>query len=162
MIWRLIESAIKTKALWLRDKSNVKFCFKETKMLTKKVLLVCLEAAVIVGIIGCAPTIVSTDAGVYQNGTLYASAGRDLDSVYSATLFAMDKLQLKVNDKMKDVFAAKVIAKTADGKIIVVKMEPLSENKTDYEIHVGAFGDEEKSRKIFSEIGVGLTTVKTK
>jgi len=88
-------------------------------MLAKKVLSVCLVAAAITGIIGCSPTIVSTDAGVYQNGTLYASSGKDLDSVYAAALYAMDKLQLQVTERAKDVFAAKVVAKSADRKSVV-------------------------------------------
>jgi len=134
---------------------------RRQKMLAKKVLSVCLVAAAIAGIIGCAPTIVSTDAGVYQHGVLYASAGKDLDSVYAAALYAMDKLQLQVTEKAKDVFAAKVVAKSADGKITVVRMKPLADNKTSYEIHVGAFGNEERARKIYSEMGAGLT-VKSK
>jgi hypothetical protein len=131
-------------------------------MLAKRVLLICLEAAVIVGIIGCAPTIVSTDAAVYQHGTLYASVGKDLDSVYAATLFAMDKLQLQVTDKAKDVFAARVAAKSADGKFVTVTLKPMGDQKTSYEIHIGAFGNEERARKVFAEINTGLTTVKAK
>jgi hypothetical protein len=131
-------------------------------MLAKKVLLVCLEAVVIVSVIGCAPTIVSTDAGVYQNGTLFAAASKDLDSVYAATLFAMDKLQLQVTDKAKDVFAAKVVAKSADGKFVTVTMKPEGEQKTSYQIHIGAFGNEERARKIYGEINTGLAAVKTK
>jgi hypothetical protein len=131
-------------------------------MLAKKVSLICLQALVIIGIVGCAPTIVSTDAGVYQHGILYASAGKDLDSVYSAALYAMDKLQLQVTDKAKDVFAAKVIAKSADGKMVVVKMKPTGDNKTQYEIKVGVLGNEERARKVYAEINAGLAIVKTK
>jgi hypothetical protein len=131
-------------------------------MLAKKMLLICLEAAVIAGVIGCAPAIVSPDAGVYQNGKLYAMSSRDIDAVYTATLAAMDKLQLQVTEKMKDVFSAKVIAKSADGKIITVKMKPEPGNKTAYDIHVGAFGNEEMSRKIYDEIVAGIAIVKTK
>ncbi len=89
-------------------------------MLAKRTLLVCMELLVVVGIISCAPTIVSTDAGVYQNGKMYAVSSKDLDTVYQATLVAMDKLQLKVDEKMKDVFAAKVIASSADGQRVIV------------------------------------------
>ncbi len=131
-------------------------------MLAKRFLLVCIQAIVVAGVIGCAPTIVSTDAGVYQNGKLYASTGKDLDSVYAATLFAMDKLQLQITEKAKDVFAAKVIAKSADGKFVTVKIQPQGDQKTSYEIHTGAFGNEERARKVYSEINTGLATVKTK
>jgi hypothetical protein len=121
-----------------------------------------MEAVVVVGIIGCAPTIVSTDAGVYQNGKLWAMASKDVDSVYAATLQAMDKLQLQVTDKAKDVFAAKVIAKSADNELIVVKIEPTGDQKTAYSIHVGTFGNEERSRKVYGEIINALAIVKTK
>ncbi|MCJ7728547.1 MAG: DUF3568 domain-containing protein, partial [Sedimentisphaerales bacterium] len=123
-------------------------------MLAKRVMLICMEAVVVVGVIGCgAPKIFSTDAGVYQNGKLYGVSSKDMDSVYSATLYAMDKLQLQITDKAKDVFAAKVIAKSADGKIVVVKMKPTTDKKTEFEIGVGALGDEERSRRVFDEIG---------
>ncbi len=131
-------------------------------MLAKRFLLVCIQAAIVAGVIGCAPKIISTDAGVYQHGTLYAAASKDLDSVYAATLFAMDKLQLQVTEKAKDVFAAKVVAKSADGKFVTVVMKPQGDQKTSYEIHTGAFGNEERARKIYGEINTGLVTVKTK
>jgi hypothetical protein len=124
-------------------------------MLTKKMCLVCLELLVVVAVFGCAPTIVSTDAGVYQNGKMYAVSSKDLDSVYQATLVAMDKLQLKVEEKMKDVFAAKVIASSADGKRVVVTIKPGAEKKTEFNISVG-MGDEERVRKVYAEIDSAL------
>jgi hypothetical protein len=63
---------------------------------------------------------------------------------------------------MKDVFSAKVIAKSADGKIISVKIMPEPGSKASYEIKVGAFGDEEMSQKIYNEIVANLAIVKTK
>ena len=131
-------------------------------MLAKRVTLICLQAVLIVGLLGCAPKLVSTDAGVYQHGVLYASAGKDLDSVYSAALYAMDKLQVQVTDKAKDVFAARVVAKSADGKMVVVKMKPEGNNKTQYQIKVGALGNEERARKVYAEINAGLSIVRTK
>jgi hypothetical protein len=131
-------------------------------MLTKQMCLVCLELAVVVGVIGCAPTLVSTDSAVYQNGKLYASSSKDLDAVYQATIQAMDKLQLKVTDKIKDVFAARVKAVSADNKIIIVNIKPYGDKKTEYTIMVGTLGDEERSRKIYTEIDVALSMAKGK
>ena len=130
-------------------------------MLARKMLLICLEAALIAGIIGCAPTIVSSDAGVYQHGTLYGKASKDVDAVYAATLAAMDKLQLQVIEKAKDVFAAKVIAKSADGKTVAVKIRPIENNKTAFEIHVG-LRNEERAQKVYDEIIASLAIVRTK
>jgi hypothetical protein len=132
-------------------------------MLAKRVMLICMEAVVVVGVIGCgAPKIFSTDAGVYQSTKLYGVSSKDMEAVYSATLYAMDKLQLQVTDKAKDVFAAKVIAKSADNEQIMVKIKPTADQKTSYDIQVGAFGNEERSRKIYSEIITGLAAAKTK
>jgi len=121
-------------------------------MTAKRVLIVFLAAAVIV-VVGCTPSVISTDAGVFLNGTLYASSGQNVDSVYTATLKAVDRLQLKVTDKAKDVFGGKVIARSTDGKIITVIIEPTTQMRTKYTIHIsGLFGNEERSRKIFDEI----------
>jgi hypothetical protein len=121
-------------------------------MLAKQLLVVCL-VALTVAVYGCAPTIVSTDAAVYQNGKLYASAGKDVDAVYQASLVAMEKLQLKVTDKAKDAFGAKVQAKTSDEKDVWVTIKSSEDKKTTgYTIKVGTFGNEERSRKIFAEM----------
>lgn len=121
-------------------------------MVAKRVLLICLVAVAVISVISCAPTIVSTDAGVYQTGRLYASSGKNVEEVYNATLQAMDKLELKVTDKAKDVFSAKVIAKSADGQEIVVRIKPTEDKKTEYNIQIGPLGNEGRSRKVFTEI----------
>jgi hypothetical protein len=125
-------------------------------MTTKKALLVCLELVVIVAVIGCAPTIVSNDAAVYSAGKMYARASKSIDAVYAATLNAMVKLELQVTDKAKDVFAAKVTAKSADGKTVVVKINPAEEGVTAYTVQVGGLGDETRVRKVYDEIQKGL------
>jgi len=129
-------------------------------MTVRQLLLVCVGAMVMVSAVGCAPKIISSEAGVYQGGTMYAVSSKDMDSVYQATLQAMDKLELKVTDKMKDVFSAKIIAKSADGKMIVVEIKPAENKETRYSIRVGTLGDEERSQKIYSEISNALAAKK--
>ena len=124
-------------------------------MLGKQVLVVCL-AVLTVGVVGCAPKMVSSDSAVYQTGKLYASSGKDVDAVYQATIKAMEKLELKVTDKAKDAFGAKVRAKSSDEKNIDVIIKPTADKKTEYTIQVGAFGNEERSRKIYAEIETAL------
>ena len=120
-------------------------------MLMKQVLVVCL-AVLVLGVVGCAPKMVSSDAAVYQTGRLYASSGKDVDTVYQATIKAMEKLELKVTDKAKDAFGAKVRAKSSDDKIITVNIKPAADKRTEYTILVGALGNEERSNKIYAEI----------
>jgi hypothetical protein len=124
-------------------------------MLAKQVLVVCL-VVLAVAAYGCAPTIVSTDAAVYQNGKLYASSGKDVDAVYQAATSAVNNLQLKVTSSVKDAFGAKIIAKSSDDKIIVVAAKPAADKKTEYYIKVGTLGNEERSRKIYAEIESAL------
>ncbi len=137
-------------------------CKETNKMSKNKALLICLEALVLVAVVGCSSTIVSTDAGVYERFKLKATSSKDVDSVYAATLHALDKLQLEVTNKAKDIFSAKIIAKSADGQLITVKISPTEDKTTSYSIQVGTFGNEERSRMIYKEIVNSLGIVKTK
>jgi hypothetical protein len=85
-------------------------------------------------------------------GKLRAVSSRDLDSVYSATLAAMGELELDVKEKAKDVFSAKVVAKSADGKTIGVHIKPGSEGRTAFNIKVGAGGNKRRSKVIYEKI----------
>ena len=79
-------------------------------MFSKRVLMLSITVLAAVVIVGCAPTMVGTNMGVYRAGKMYSVSDKSMEAVYEATLSAMDKLQLKVTEKMKDVFAAKVVA----------------------------------------------------
>lgn len=120
--------------------------------MNKRILKLFLLILIMAGIAGCAPTMVGTDMGVYRTGKLYSVSDKNIGAVYEATLKAMQNLELNVTRKAKDVFAAIVTAKSADGKDITVEIKPLMDNKTSYSIKVGILGNEERSRKIFTEI----------
>jgi hypothetical protein len=116
-------------------------------------------AGMMVVLCGCGrPTLVGTDAAVYSRGSLYAVAGKDLNSVYSATLAAMKQLEVEVTEKNKDVFYAKVIGKIADGRTVTVRLEPASEKSTELRIQTSTFGNEERSRVIYQKIQENLKT----
>ncbi|MHC4747936.1 MAG: DUF3568 family protein [Planctomycetota bacterium] len=125
-------------------------------MLVRRMLLTGVVVGLAVGAWGCAPAIIGGDAGVYHMGKLYAVSSRDLDSVYGATLTAMGELELEVKEKAKDVFSAKVIAKSADGKTIGVYIEPGSEGRTAFSIKVGVGGNRRKSKVIYEKIQQNL------
>jgi hypothetical protein len=129
---------------------------KGKNMLMKRALLICTEAILAVSIIGCAPKIVSSEGGVYQGSKLYAVSDKNMDMVYEAALQAMGKLELKVVDKAKDAFGAKVEAKSSDDKKIVVEIKPTQDKKTMYNIQVGTLGNEERSQMIFMEMNKSL------
>jgi hypothetical protein len=109
---------------------------------------------------GCGrPIIIGTDAAVYSGGKLYAVAGKDLNSVYLATLDALTQLELEVIEKAKDIFVAKVVAKAADGKKITIWIEPGPGDSSELSIRTGKFGgNESRSRVIYEKIRQNLGT----
>jgi hypothetical protein len=102
---------------------------------------------------GCSrPNIVGTDAAVYSRGALYAVSGKDLNSVYAATVKALEQLEIEVTEKEKDVFYAKVVGEIADGMNVVVRMEPGDNNVTELSIKASTLGNEDRSRVIYKKI----------
>ena len=125
-------------------------------MLVMRMLLIGVFASLAIGGWGCAPAIIGGDAGVYHIGKLYGVSSRDMSSVYNATVDAMGQLELEVKEQAKDVFSAKVIAKSADGKKISVLIKPGDEGRTKFSIKVGAAGERRRSEVIYEKIQENL------
>lgn len=125
-------------------------------MLVRRILLIGVLLGLAVVGWGCAPAIIGGDAGVYHMGKLYAVSSRDMDSVYNATVSAMGQLELELKEQAKDVFSAKVVAKSADGKTIGVHIKPGSEGRTAFSIKVGVAGSKRRSKVIYEEIEQNL------
>jgi hypothetical protein len=108
---------------------------------------------------GCGrPNLTGSDVPVYSRGQLYAMAEQDLESVYSATVAALQQLDLEVTEKARDVFYAKVIGKVADGTTITIRMEPVTDNTTNLSIKVSKFlsGNEDRAHTIYEKIKQNL------
>ena len=102
--------------------------------------------------LGCAPTLIGQNAAVYSMGRLHARVDRDMNSVYEASVKALEELEVTVTEKKKDVFAARVYGETSDEKNITIKIEPETDESTLLSIHTGVVGDEVRARTIFSKI----------
>jgi len=126
----------------------------------QRICTICVLAGLMLAMCGCGrPTIIGSDAGVYSGGKLYAVAGQDLNSVYSATLAALKQLELEVTEQAKDIFIAKVVAKAADGKIITIWIEPGPDGSSKLSIKTGKIlGEEDRSRVIYKQIQQNLAT----
>ena len=128
-------------------------------MSIRKIRKVFVFAGLMLVVCGCGrPNLIGSDAPVYSRGQLYAVADQDLDSVYSATVAALQQLGLEVTEKAKDVFYAKVIGKVADGETVTIRMEPVTDNTTNLSIKVSKFlsGNEERTRTIYEKIKQNL------
>ncbi len=116
-------------------------------------------AGLMLAMCGCGrPNLIGTDAAVYSGGKLYAVAGQDLNSVYKATVAALQQLEIEVTETAKDVFYAKVIGKVADGKTVTIRLEPGADNVTELRIKAGTFGNEDRARVIYKKIQQNLGT----
>jgi hypothetical protein len=113
-------------------------------------ILVVLLTAVSVWGLSCAPDIVSPNSAVWSHGTLYATSSKDLAAVYEAAVTAVESLELNIEEKAKDVFAAKVVAKGADGKSVTIYIEPEGD-MTAYKISVGMIGGKESRARMIHE-----------
>jgi len=130
-------------------------------MSIRGILKVSVFACLMLAVCGCGrPNLIGTDAAVYSRGKLYAVSGQDLNSVYVATVAALQQLEIEVAETAKDVFYAKVIGKVADGKTVTIQMEPGADNVTNLRIKAGKFlsGNEERSRVIYKKIQQNLGT----
>jgi hypothetical protein len=131
--------------------------FKEKKMTIRGFSRLVVFAGMMLILCGCSkPTLIGTDAAVYSGGSLYAVAGKDLDSVYSATLAAMKQLEIEIAEQNKDVFYAKIVGNIADGKKITIRLEPGAGKGTELRIKTSTLGNEERSRVIYKKIQENL------
>ncbi len=112
--------------------------------------------AVLVGVslapLGCAPTLVGENAAIYSMGKLHARVDSDMDSVYEASITALEQLQITVTEKKKDVFAARVFGKTSDGQSITIRINPETETSTTISIYTGILAKETRARTIYEKI----------
>ena len=127
-------------------------------MLIRRILLGCVLGGLVLTVCSCAPSLVGTEAGVYSSRKLYAVTAKDLTRVYEATQTALKSLEIEITDTAKDVFYAKVVAKSADGKVISIGIKPGADNLTHYRIQIGTLGNEQRSRVIYEKIQQNLGT----
>jgi len=110
-------------------------------------------AALLAG--GCMVVAVGAGAAgtvAYLKGDLEAVEAANLDTVYKATLKALDELELRVTRKPKDLLSAEIIARDAADQKVTIKLKATTENTTKLSIRIGFFGSETKSRFIYQKI----------
>jgi hypothetical protein len=128
-------------------------------MSNRGVWKIIIFTVLMLAVCGCGrPKLIGTDAAVYSGGKLYAVANQNLNSVYDATVKALEQLEVEVIETAKDVFYAKVVGKIADGKTIIIRMEPGEGDITNISIKASKFlsGNEERTRTIYEKIKQNL------
>ena len=110
----------------------------------------CFVAAVGLGIGAAAGT------AYYVKGELESYETAKVETVYTATINALQALDLKDIKQRKDAMSAKITAKDSKGTGINIKLAQTPEGPTRVQIRVGVFGNEDESRLILNKIKEGL------
>ncbi len=113
-----------------------------------------LTAALVLSlvVIGCTTTVTNpgTDnSATYRFGRLTAQEARDITTVYQAAEAAMTDLGLSIIQRIKDDLEARIVARDAQDKKIIVVLVSLTKNTTEVKVRVGS---PEKARRIHQTI----------
>lgn len=95
---------------------------------------------------------VGTGTFSYVSGRLAWTYPVDIQTAWSATLRALDKLNIQVQDKAVDGLGGGIVAYRADQTKVAVTFEPASKRATRVSIKIGAFGNREQSENIHNMI----------
>ncbi|MHC4068250.1 MAG: DUF3568 family protein [Planctomycetota bacterium] len=120
-----------------------------------QVFLVLLLSGLAVLAQGCVVAAVGAGAAgtvAYVRGDLETVETAGLETLYKASLEALDELELAVVQKAKDAMTAEIISRDAEDKKIRIKLKSTAEGMTELSIRIGMFGDETKSRLIYEAI----------
>lgn len=130
-------------------------------MAMKRICKVVVPVFLMFVVYGCGrPHLIGSDAAVYSGGKLYAVTGHDLNSVYDASVKALEQLEVEIIETAKDVFYAKIVGKIADGKTITIRIEPGEDNITNLSIKASRFisGNKERANVIYKHIKQNLSS----
>lgn len=123
-------------------------------MRARQVVVGGLICMLLLAMSGCAAVLVGTGAAGYGfvKGELKADLSADLNKAYDATLKAVDKLELNVVSKDKDALSARITARNAQDKKILIKLARTGEDITEIRIRIGVFGNQKQSIAILDKI----------
>lgn len=120
------------------------------------ILLLVSTAALLQGCVAVAVGAGAAGTVAYIRGDLEAIESKSIDTVYEATLKAMEQLELSVSKKTKDAMSAEVVAHDSQDKKITIILSATAEGSTKLSIRIGVFGSETKSRLIYDQIKKNL------
>lgn len=119
--------------------------------------LVVLLAGLAFSSSGCLAVAVGAGAAgtvAYMRGDLEAEEPYGIEQTYAASREAVDELGLHIieGESGEDALTARVTARDSSDKKVVVRLKAITSNATKVKVRVGTFGDEAKTRRIYSTI----------
>ncbi len=130
------------------------------KNLTPVVLLCCLliglSACTRALVIGGAAAAVGVGSYLYYKGELERDYHAPIDSVWEATLQAVEELKLTTESKEHDAFSGQIKGKMSDGDSFKIDLKNKGDELTQVGIRIGTFGSKSKSEVIHDKIHAKL------
>lgn len=121
-------------------------------------LITLLATAVVFFIAGCR-TPVATDpiagqqrAAIYQAGYFYATLDADADQVFRTSIRAMDRMGILRTGEVHANDYITIYGRKVGDKKIIVRVRPISADKSEVRIRAGIIGNLPESQMIFAKI----------
>lgn len=109
-------------------------------------------AALLVGAVGGA----AVGTAAYVNGEHSQVYSTSLDRTWTATLAALEDMNIRVESSTKDGVGGTIDAERADGKDVTIEEEAQEGGHTEVRIRIGTFGDRAASEAIQERIAARL------
>ncbi len=114
--------------------------------------LLCAGCAAPVVVLTAGASVLQAGATTFINGELESAQVLPMDTVYDASVRAINDLQFKLISQRKDAASASIHAQEVNGRSITISLAAKSPAVTKTNIRVGLMGDQVMSRLIQSEI----------
>ncbi len=111
---------------------------------------------------GCPVLLVGAGAGAgagtvaYVQGELSQVHAGGYERVWSATLDALNQMNIKVIKSEKDSLGGTITARRTDDTAVAIKVEPTGKDTTTVKVRIGTFGDQAASESIQTKIASSL------
>jgi hypothetical protein len=106
--------------------------------------------------IGAAGAGVGVGTYAFIRGELEAAYASEYQETWSATLAALQALEIRKKGASKDAFGGRIDAARADGTPVTIKITPITPASTSVKIRVGFFGNRPISEMIAGQIETEL------
>ncbi len=118
-----------------------------------------LLLALAMAISGCAEAVLigvgaagGAGAALWSKGKMVEELDASFSRAHTASIAALNDLELPVNKDVKGGLKAKIESRFPDGKYVSIDIRAVTESSSKITVRVGTFGDKARSEKILGAI----------
>jgi hypothetical protein len=108
--------------------------------------------SVLTGCIAVAAAGAATAGVLYVKGVAQKTYPYPVERTYGAAIKALEQSGITVFDRQVDATSAKIEARLASDKKLIIDMKAVGDNATEVNVRVGTWGDRDQSQYVFSQI----------